>query len=436
MRTLTPSWLDVSVATTGTTQSVSTLTRMLSLLSTSSSAQHASHVSTRDVCRPAQARHTDTYRTCPCNTVTTKRTSYSPKCGRDECNLPALKLSRYCSDWCGISVAAERLEAKQQEAETDQRKIDLELLWEAVSGLAKSEATVSVYPAATDSDASHDNMADENIDRVTAERVAEVGTVAGQGKGQANVQAERASAAYEKLSARKRPLEAAREIVSARLRYLDVCISRCERLAAAYLASNPTPSTKPKKSKIAGGQPGGALYDAPCGFDIRLIWDNGDFATWLESDGGRRLMRQEGQDNAMDEDRADEPELEVEEGIVCMQTRKKCDRHSGWQKTREADYEVEKTVLVGVSRSSLLVMRALLRTDTASDIAPSRPQTRRLEALEEEERTLRQRMKGVREYAHPLGDSENGMAAASGEEMDVDESVATDGNHAPTVEVL
>ena len=377
----------------------------------------------------------------PRNTVTTKRTSYSPKCGRDECHLPVLKLSRYCSDWCGISVAAERLEAKQQEAETNQRKIDLELLWEAVSGLAKSEATVSVYPAATDSDASHDNMADGQIDRVNGEILEEVGVEAAQGRMQAKVQAERASAAYEKLSAQKRPLEAAREIVSARLRYLDVCISRCERLAAAYLASNPTPTIKPKKSKIAGGQPGGALYDAPCGFDIRLIWDSGDFATWLETDGGRRLMQGDAQEHAMDDGRADETELEVEDGIVCMQTRKKCDRHSGWQKTREADYEVEKTVLVS---ASLILVAGQARpccglTDSAPDIADLRPQTRRLEALEDDERTLRQRMDEAREHAHWRKDDQIGIMPTNGDndaDMEVDESVVADGIYAPIVEVI
>ena len=42
---------------------------------------------------------------------------------------------------------------------------------------------------------------------------------------------------------------------------------------------------------------------------------------------------------------------EVEEGFempdeVCMRPRKKCERHTGWQKVRQADFEVEKAVLV------------------------------------------------------------------------------------------
>ena len=31
---------------------------------------------------------------------------------------------------------------------------------------------------------------------------------------------------------------------------------------------------------------------------------------------------------------------------VCLETRKRCDRHQGWQKIREADFAVDKAVLV------------------------------------------------------------------------------------------
>jgi hypothetical protein len=36
----------------------------------------------------------------------------------------------------------------------------------------------------------------------------------------------------------------------------------------------------------------------------------------------------------------------IEEGVICLIMRKKCDRHLGWQKTRENDFQTEVNTLV------------------------------------------------------------------------------------------
>ena len=48
---------------------------------------------------------------CPrCEPTTDKRTTWKSRCLRPLCNRAAARLSKYCSDWCGIEVAAQRLE--------------------------------------------------------------------------------------------------------------------------------------------------------------------------------------------------------------------------------------------------------------------------------------------------------------------------------------
>lgn len=120
--------------------------------------------------------------------------------------------------------------------------------------------------------------------------------------------------------------------VDKRLGFLQHAIRQAEELVAAYNEANPVASQKSKKSKKNPNAASG-MGDAPCGFDIRLVWDDRDFQPWIESPAGEALLVGE------------ETEGTEEEGVTCLQTRRKCDRHAGWQKTKEADFEVQKAGL-------------------------------------------------------------------------------------------
>lgn len=63
---------------------------------------------------------------------------------------------------------------------------------------------------------------------------------------------------------------------------------------------------------------------------------------WANSDEGRSILV----DGVGFAGGAEELTRAAEEGVVCLMMKKRCDRHSGWQKTREADFEAERGILV------------------------------------------------------------------------------------------
>lgn len=152
------------------------------------------------------------------------------------------------------------------------------------------------------------------------------------------------------LVARRQVLDGNLALINARIRYLRIAIRRWEALCQATadaLASEGIQSVaSSSKSKVkgrsrkagAGPVPATSLPDAQCGLDVRLVYDRAAWEAWVEGEEGRAVLgREEGR--------------EVEEGFempdeVCMRPRKKCERHTGWQKVRQADFEVEKAVLV------------------------------------------------------------------------------------------
>merc|ERR1711939_70478 len=203
--------------------------------------------------------------------------------------------------------------------------------------------------------------------------------------------------------AKRQALEQALSLANSRSAYLSHAIARWEKLCTEYTANNPQQATKGKRNRMgASGATAAALADAPCGFDVRLVWDDLDFENWLTTEEGRRILQrlanvavsgaaasagtaESGMEldppeiaadlagtstRRLDDDDAADAGAAEEEGVVCMLTRRKCDRHTGWQKMREADFEVEKTVL-----------------------------TRRLDSLAEGERKLRRKIEDIQDLA-------------------------------------
>jgi COMPASS component SPP1 len=163
-----------------------------------------------------------------------------------------------------------------------------------------------------------------------------------------------------KLMTNRASVEAQLSLVMSRLRFLGITISRWERFCAAFArASGATdaggassrPSKRPKKSKAGGSTGPTSLPDAPCGFDVRLVWDDADWQNWVESDEGRTMLTPDFSALEISGSGEDEGGIELDENVICVVTRKRCDRHAGWQKTREADFEVERAILVCVPRA-------------------------------------------------------------------------------------
>jgi COMPASS component SPP1 len=222
-----------------------------------------------------------------------------------------LPLSKYCSDWCGITVVAMRMEAQE-----GKRSINLDLLWEAVSGLEKQQATIEAIGHADYHPSS--GLSGNDSRRIDHQMVT-------------------LRASLDSTVLKRTALERQLASIDQRIQYMHSAIQRSEELVAAHIAANPTASSKTKRSKTKTAAPAGAAGDAPCGFDVRLVWSDKDFNAWASTDAGRRAL-------SLDEHNSG-PVSEEEEGLVCMLAKRKCDRHTGWQKTKEADYEVEKAGL-------------------------------------------------------------------------------------------
>lgn len=189
----------------------------------------------------------------------------------------------------------------------------------------------------------------------------------------------------EKLVGKKSTLESQTQLVTDRLKYLSYAISRWEKMcletARALQSqedpivdqSSPTTSTttKPKrgyprgrgkgrggdkKSETSALNSATSSNEAPCGFDVRLIWDDKDWAQWTASEQYSALHI--GESTSSTEGAAEMPNIKdvgnhseltidpgIEEGVICLIMRKKCDRHLGWQKTRENDFQTELNTL-------------------------------------------------------------------------------------------
>lgn len=248
-----------------------------------------------------------------------------------------MPLSRYCSDWCGITVVGARVEAMEGKP-----NLNLDVLMEAVRGLEKEQCVVEDVLT----------MLSEPPDPWSAGQLRRL---------QDSLKATRG---------KRRAVEQELESVIRREQYLHNAVKRSEQLVTAHNAANPVASQKSKKSK-KNPHSASAQGDAPCGFDVRLVWDDRDLQAWADGEV------QTG---------------EEEEGLICMVSRRKCDRHTGWQKTKEADYFVERK---GVER--------------------------RIGALEDQERDLSGSLEVLRESTRsrgtrPTQSKENGIQ----DDMDID----------------
>jgi COMPASS component SPP1 len=125
-----------------------------------------------------------------------------------------------------------------------------------------------------------------------------------------------------------------RDLLAERLRLaehkiglLDAAIKAAEALPdLEVLPEDTADAPKKKGKKPSKAKPGPSAEDRrPCGFDESLLVDTME---------------------AADDDRTDAPGSDVQLRSVCVQPKRKCTRHTGWQKVRGVALEMEQTSLV------------------------------------------------------------------------------------------
>ncbi|GAA5910660.1 SPP1 family PHD finger domain-containing protein [Sporobolomyces salmoneus] len=297
----------------------------------------------------------------PCQTKYSQRTTWLAACFRPTCRNPSVALSKYCSDYCGISVVSARLELLELSNGTNPNSF-----WGRVEGSRRKEAKVI------------DDATSATTSMVDFQTVEDKRTL------------ERLESKLEETNQRRKGLGEAISMVEKRLKYLKIVIKRWERLCQATAdelanagmgpstatgggtttSENVVKETKKKGGKGGGGKKKGkqgkkkgpvaatSLPEAQCGLDVRLVYDDEAWREWVELEsvrvqegeaegeegeepGGKKIL--EAQERG-EEQVVIEMALEMLSG-VCLETRKKCERHTGWQKLREADFQVEKAVL-------------------------------------------------------------------------------------------
>lgn len=251
-----------------------------------------------------------------------------------------MPLSKYCSAYCGIESAVDRLEAcninpkRARKAVADASKRKGFVIEEIQSDSAET-FRIPVFSSVTPP--AKTRLRGYNALKTSADATAAFKTLY---TSEPNPVGERHKSALMVQS-----LQDALDHVRQQCRHLSEVTERCKRRDAFVdeairsweasleeherktLQNSPILPNGKKHSAKRGKGPSG---DAPCGFDMRLVLDDDEFYEWLD----RRFQPSH--------DAAQSDEL----GNVCTITRKRCDRHQDWQKLHKAAVELDLAVTV------------------------------------------------------------------------------------------
>lgn len=156
------------------------------------------------------------------------------------------------------------------------------------------------------------------------------------------------------LTPQRDSLESKIAAIVARIHFLTIVSNRweviCNAAARTLALENSKSKSKAKPVKRGGNSKVAnptAAPDAPCGFDARLVLDDDEWSEWISSEEGIKILAGDGRARITTPDDSDEAVMDFEG--VCLTARKRCDRHTGWTKIREADFKVENAVLVRIA---------------------------------------------------------------------------------------
>ncbi|GAA5916991.1 hypothetical protein JCM8208_003422, partial [Rhodotorula glutinis] len=265
-------------------------------------------------------------------------------------------LTKYGTAYCAIAGAAARLAPR-----APARGGDPSTFWPRGAGAPRREAEV-VETSGTadeiDAPALEDLPAPE---RAAREAEARARAWARQDAADATLRAELVKQLHVN-EARRASLRDKRRLVQQRKVYLGIAVRRWEALCAATADElkregidvggvddeeavvNERKSGGRRKgkggAKKKGPQAPTSLPTAQCGLDVRLVLDEAAWRAWVEGEGRDMLDAEQSGDAQGATARA----LDNLEG-VCLETRKRCDRHQGWQKLRDLDFKLEEAVL-------------------------------------------------------------------------------------------
>jgi COMPASS component SPP1 len=208
-------------------------------------------------------------------------TSYKTRCAVKDCTKPArAPVSKYCSDVCGLKNAAAQLQALRA------RGVEIDQLWHAAKDAKAPEGVVFVH------------LPGGHIPHPPPAGVNNIGPNATKlmdGRQKADLEKLRMmNEGLAQFAARRAALEVEIKRLRARLRLLGCAMGRTEKAGAER-----------------------------CGFDVRIVMNDEEWAEWLEGEGKWALEEQvEG------EEPKGETAYASAEGMFCA-GKKRCERHNG-----------------------------------------------------------------------------------------------------------
>ncbi|UZJ56224.1 hypothetical protein CBS101457_005544 [Exobasidium rhododendri] len=304
-----------------------------------------------------QARLVDTF-TCPvCESSTTERTTWKPKCIRASCINAALRpLSIYCSEECGVSVAAMRISKAKATKGLNPQKAAEKLLHSSRISSAKKREGIAVWTEGEDKQAwlrsvlGHElnlSVLEKEVDvdlkdRETRVRLSEIPEM----EKLSRLEDRRTS-----LEKKKELVNASLDLLAARTKLLQLAEDRVANLepvtedggtveGARGTGTKGKSKKKAKEAVESSGQP-------RCGYDERLSWNDARFTAWSQTTEAKSMLEdQRPIDGTLDTDGT--ATLRV---AVCGQSKRRCKRHSDWSVIRSAGMEMEREMQINLLSS-------------------------------------------------------------------------------------
>lgn len=282
-----------------------------------------------------------------------RKTTWFARCSRQGCLNAQLALSKFCSDYCGMEVAATKLakvkfdpmdiwdyvkDAQKRQgfvlhhdphaAEQTEENFRLALFSSATppSVQTRTKYQLENSPSKVELRTALPNFDDDKEELAAQRRLQTLNT------------------AREENKAQREAVQRAIRLLEARYQLYRIAYKSWEHSTSHPPDQEGNADSSSKTEKAKGTSKGTSINDAPCGLDERLTWEDAEWEAWVDSPTGQIKLKDE-----------NGPEVrESERGLVCTIPRKRCDRHQGWQKLHDTALDLDLSLQVIVPSDRFL----------------------------------------------------------------------------------
>lgn len=326
---------------------------------------------------------------CPnCEKSTEKRTTWKPKCIRDECTHAALRpLSRYCSERCGIIVASQKIKAINATGSTNingsgmsksvnrssahEKSLAEKMLKLPRIASAKRREGIVIWTTEQGDDRSNwlrsllgENIAESIVSLLKTESNGTATTLSSVDlEEQRSIilpqieEIARLNEQLKRIQTKRDTVNGSLDVLASRTKFFHLAEDRASTLEPIRGEENESStaktnkkggkakkSTKSSASNAESNTTAANRGQPRCGYDERLHWENERFQNWSSSPIGKEMLGEEkpldGRIDEGGEDRLEDSEDTVPS--ICGHSKRKCKRHADWSIVRGAEFEIDR----------------------------------------------------------------------------------------------